>query len=79
MPAHAGIHDVLLPATPADPHRQGSSGHSCFGYRPRISFLAATQPPRQNPAKSPVTAIGRPAGDNSEICSFTRPPANTGV
>jgi hypothetical protein len=57
----------------------GSSGHSCRGYRPRISFLASTQPPRQNPAKSPVTAIGRPAGDNNEIVKPTRPPASFGV
>ncbi len=59
--------------------RHGASGQSCFGYRPRISRRASTQPLRQNDARSPVIAIGRPAGESSEICNATRPSASFGV
>ena len=50
----------------------GSSGHACFGYRPRSSARTCGYPVRQNDSRSAVTAAGRPAGDSR--CSSTGHP-----
>lgn len=68
----APAHREFNRRSPGPPARHASgSGRAC----PSAHGPAALT----KPARSPVTAIGRPAGDSSATCSGTRPPASGGM
>ena len=55
--------------------RTGSSGQTCFGYRPRMSARTSAQEPRQKRGRSAVVWIGRWAGESSSSVSGALPAA----
>jgi hypothetical protein len=49
---------------------RGSSGHSCFGYQARSSFLSSKYAFCQNLLKSEVICTGLKSGDNKRIINL---------